>query len=114
MPMSEDELRRLGELETQLVQQPRLVKLARQLGAANVYNATRRLIVLTAAGGALGLALLIAGAVAHVGALVIAGIGILGGTQIVVGVAAIMVEVRAYRRQRLVTADAQRGRDAAD
>ena len=100
MPMSEDERRRLRELENQLAQQPRLVKLARQLSAASVYTGTRRLAIATAAGGALGLILLIAGAVTHTGALVTSGIAILGGTQIVVGVSAIVVEVRGYRRER--------------
>jgi hypothetical protein len=36
MPMSDDEKRQLRELEAEAAQQRSLVKLARQLGAANV------------------------------------------------------------------------------
>jgi hypothetical protein len=68
---------------------------SRQLGAANVYTALRRLAVLTAAGGTLALILLIVGAVLH-NALFVAGVGVRAGTQVLVGVAAIAVEVRAY------------------
>ena len=65
----------------------------------DVYTALRRLSVLTIAGGALGLILLVVGAVLH-NALFIAGAGVLAGTQILVGAAAIVVEVRAYRREQ--------------
>lgn len=99
MPMSDDERQQLLEIETRLRQEPGLVKLSRQLGAANVYTALRRLAVLTTAGGAVGLALLVAGIAAH-DALFAAGVGLLAGTQIVVGVGAIVVEVRAYRREQ--------------
>lgn len=99
MPMSDGERQQLLEIESHLRQEPGLVKLSRQLGAANVYTALRRLVVLTAAGGALGLILLVVGIVAH-NALFVAGVGILAGTQIAVGVAAIVVEVRAYRREQ--------------
>ena|SRR5215469_18894872 len=99
MPMSDEERRQLLEIETHLRQEPKLVKLSRQLGAANVYTAMRRLAVLTAAGGGLGLALLVVGAVLH-NALFFAGVGVLAGTQIIVGVLAIVVEVRAYRREQ--------------
>ena len=75
------------------------MKLSRQLSAANVYTALRRLAVLTAAGGAIGLILLVIGIAAH-NALFAAGVGVLAATQIVVGVAAIVVEVRAYRREQ--------------
>jgi len=75
------------------------VKLSRQLGAANVYTALRRLATATIAGGALGLILLVVGAVLH-NALFVAGVGVLAGTQVMVGVAAIVVEVRACRREQ--------------
>jgi uncharacterized membrane-anchored protein len=57
----------------------------------------RRLAVLTIAGGVLGLILRVVGAVLH-NALFAAGVGVLAGTQVIVGVAAIAVEVRACRR----------------
>jgi len=100
MPMSEEERRQLLEIESHLRQeQPRLGKLARQLSAANVHTALGRLWALTAAGGALGLILLVVGAVLH-NALFFAGVGVIAGTQIIVGVAAIVVEVRAYKREQ--------------
>jgi len=100
MPMSDEERRQLLLIESHLRQeQPQLTKLARQLSAANVYTAMRRLWALTAAGGAVGLILLVTGAVLH-NVLFFAGVGVLAGTQIVVGVAAIVVEVRAYRREQ--------------
>lgn len=99
MPMSDEERQQLLEIESHLREEPGLAKLSRQLSAANVYTALRRLWVLTAAGGALGLILLVVGIVLH-NALFAVGVGILAGTQVVVGVAAIVVEVRAYRREQ--------------
>lgn len=100
MPMSEDELRQLRELEGQLATQPRLTRLARQLSAANVYTGLRRVTVLWIGGGALGLILVIAGAAAGANAVVAAGVGVLAVTLLVVGAAAIVVEVRGYRREQ--------------
>ena len=94
MPMSDEEQRQLREIESHLTQQPRLVKLARQLSAADVYTALRRLAAFCAAGGAVGLVLLVVGAVLH-NALFPAGVLVLAGTQLIVGVAAIVVEGRA-------------------
>jgi Protein of unknown function (DUF3040) len=99
MPMSDAEQRQLLEIERHLRQEPGLVRLSRQLGAANVYTALRRLATATAAGGALGLILLVIGAVLH-NALFPAGVGVLAGTQVIVGAAAIVVEVRACRREQ--------------
>jgi len=65
MPMPEDERRELGELETQLSRQPHLVKLARRLSWASADTGLRRTSVLWGAGGAVGLSLVVAGAVAH-------------------------------------------------
>jgi hypothetical protein len=65
MPMSEDERRELGELETRLSRQPRLVKLARRLSSASVDTGLRRTSVLWGAGGAVGLSLVVTGAAAH-------------------------------------------------
>ena len=99
MAMSDEERRQLLEIESHLRQEPGLVKLSRQLGAANVYTSLRRLAAGTAAGGALGVMLLVAGAVLH-NALFAAGVGVLAGTQVLVGVAVIVVEVRATRREQ--------------
>ena len=99
MPMSEGERQQLLEIESRLRQEPGLVRLSRQLSAANVYTALRRLAAATAAGGALGLILLVVGIALH-NALFTAGVGVLAGTQIIVGVAAVVVEVRAYRREQ--------------
>ena len=99
MPMSDEERRQLLEIESHLRQEPGLLKLARQLGAANVYTPLRRLTVLTAAGGSVGLVLLVVGAVLH-NHLFFAGVGVLAATQVIVGVAAIVVEVRASRREQ--------------
>jgi Protein of unknown function (DUF3040) len=99
MPMSDEERRQLLEIETHLRQEPGLVKLSRQLSAANVYTPLRRLTVLTAGGGAIGLILLVLGAVLH-NSVWIAGVGVLAATQVIVGVSAIVVEVRAHRREQ--------------
>lgn len=100
MPMSEDERRRLLELEAELAGERRLVRLARQLGAANVYTGMRRITAVWIAGGAIGLSLVIAGAAAHAAAVIAAGLGTLVATLLLVGVAAIVVEVRGFRRER--------------
>jgi hypothetical protein len=99
MPMSDEERRQLLEIESHLRQEPVLVKLARQLSAANVYNSLRRLTVLTAGGATIGLILLVVGAVLH-SSVWVAGVGVLAATQVIVGVAAIVMEVRAYRREQ--------------
>ena len=70
MPMSDEERRQLLEIESHLRQEPGLVKLSRQLGAANVYTPLRRLATATIAGGALGLTLLVAGATKQADAVV--------------------------------------------
>jgi Protein of unknown function (DUF3040) len=99
MPMSEDERRRLRELETQLARQRRLVRLARHLSSASVDTGLRRTSVLGGAGGAFGLSLVVAGAVAHSAAVVNAGFAVLAGTLLLVGLALIVVEVRGQRRE---------------
>lgn len=99
MAMSDDERRQLRELEADVAQQRRLVKLARQLGSASVYTGLRRITVLWIAGGSLGLALVVAGAVAHSNAVLLAAVVVLAGTLILVGVASLVVEVAGYRRE---------------
>ena len=115
MPLSDEEQRRLRELEGQLDQQQRLVKLARKLSAASVYTATRRIAALWIAGSVLGLIIFIAGVAAHINALLAVGVLIVAGTLMIAGVAAIAVEVRDTRREHhsqlsleLEVVDAQR------
>lgn len=48
-----------------MAQQPRLVRLARQLESASVYAAFRRIAALWVAGGSLGLFLVIIGTMVH-------------------------------------------------
>jgi Co/Zn/Cd efflux system component len=99
MAMSDDERRQLRELEAEVAQQRRLVKLARQLGSASVYTGLRRITVLWIAGGSIGLILVVAGAVVHSNAMLIAAVVVLAGTLILVGVASLVVEVAGYRRE---------------
>jgi hypothetical protein len=99
MAMSDDELRRLRELEAEVAQERRLVRLARQLGSASVYTGLRRITMLWIAGGSIGLGLVVAGAVVHNNAVLAAAVVILAGTLILVGVASILVEVTGYRRE---------------
>jgi len=99
MPMPEDERRELGELETQLSRQPRLVKLARRLSSASADTGLRRTSVLWGAGGAVGLSLVAAGAVAHRTAAGTAGVVILIVTLLVAGVAVFVIAVRGQRRE---------------
>lgn len=100
MPMSEDELRRLRELEEELVKERRLVTLARHLGSASVDTGLRRTSTLWKVGGGIGLILIIAAVIAHSIALGAAAVIVLAATQMIVGVALIMVEVRGYRREQ--------------
>jgi len=95
--MSEDERRRLQELEAEMMQERRLVGLARQLESATTYTGFRRVATLWTAGG--GLILVIVGAVVQSTALLTAAVVVLTGTVITVGVASIMVEVAGIRRE---------------
>lgn len=99
MPMSEDERRQLGEAEAELADQRHLAKLARRLGEASVDKGMGRAIALWAAGGSLGLALVVVGAVARSSAAEAAGVVILIVTLLVVGVALIAVQVYGDRRE---------------
>jgi len=53
--MSDDERRRLQELEAEMMQERRLVGLARQLESATTYTGFRRVATLWTAGGGVGL-----------------------------------------------------------
>ncbi len=97
--MSDDERRRLQELEAEMMQERRLVSLARQLESATTYTGFRRVATLWTAGGGVGLILVIVGAVVQSTALLTAAVVVLTGTVITVGVASIMVEVAGIRRE---------------
>ncbi len=100
MSMSDDERRRLRELEAEIAQQRRLVRLARQLESANVYTGFRRITMLWIAGGSVGLVLVIAGAAVPSTALLTAAVVILTATVLTVGVASIVIEVAGHRREQ--------------
>ncbi|HEY6502205.1 MAG TPA: DUF3040 domain-containing protein, partial [Streptosporangiaceae bacterium] len=104
MPMSEYEERRWRELEAQLAQERRLVALARRVGSvrpeprdsAAPRPRTRaripsRTYFLWALGGSLGLILVLLGGVTHNALINTAGIIVLTGSLVLVGVALIAV-----------------------
>lgn len=99
MPLSDEERRRLRELEIEVSQQRRLVSLAHRLGSASVDTGLRRVTVLWIAGGSIGLILVVAGAVVHSTAVLAAAVVILAATLILVGLASLAVEVTGYRRE---------------
>ena len=115
MPMSEYEERRWRELEAQLAQERRLVALARRLGSARteprdpVRPRTRarmtraripsRTYFLWALGGSLGLILVVLGGVTHNSLLDTAGVIVLTGSLVLVGVALIAVGLTRSRRE---------------
>jgi hypothetical protein len=100
MPMSEDERRELQQLEAQLAQHRRSVKLARRLSSASVDTGLRRTAMFWGAGAVIGLILIVAGAVTHSTAVVAAGVMVLSATVLVSGVAVFIVEIRGQRRER--------------
>ena len=100
MPMSEDERRQLRQAETELADQRQLTKLARRLGEASVDKGMGRVIALWAAGGSLGLILVVVGAVGHSAAAEAAGVVILTVTLLVVGIALIVVQIHGDLRER--------------
>ena len=96
MTMSDDERRRWAELEAELSKHNRLAALTRRLG-----DMPWPLIILWwAIGGALGLALVVAGAVVHSSGLVAAGAISLTATVVPTGIALIATGLNDYRRQR--------------
>ena len=110
MPMSEYEERRWRELEAQLAQERRLVALARRLGSARpeprdpVRPRTRaripsRTYFLWALGGSLGLILVVLGGVTHNSLVDTAGVIVLTGSLVLVGVALIAVGLTRSRRE---------------
>jgi Protein of unknown function (DUF3040) len=112
MPMSEYEQRRWRELEAQLAQERRLVALARRLGAVRTEPRhpeparTRarippRTYALWGFGGTIGLVLVLLGAVTHNAMINTAGVVVLTGSLVLVGVALIAVGLTRSRREHL-------------
>ena len=112
MPMSEYEERRWRELEAQLAQERRLVALARRVGSVRTEprypprprTRTRaripsRTYFLWALGGSLGLILVLVGGVTHNALVSTAGIIVLTGSLVLVGVALIAVGLTRSRRE---------------
>ncbi len=110
MPMSEYEERRWRELEAQLAQERRLVALARRLGSVRtepphpVRSRARaripsRTYFLWALGGSLGLILILLGGVTHNSLVDTAGVIVLTGSLVLVGVALIAVGLTRSRRE---------------
>ena len=110
MPMSEYEQRRWRELEAQLAQERRLVALARRLGsvrpeprdpgpARTRARIPSRTYILWGLGGSLGLILLVLGGVTHNAMVNTAGVAVLTGSLVLVGVALIAVGLTRSRRE---------------
>lgn len=110
MPMSEYEQRRWRELEAQLAQERRLVALARRVGSVRAeppdpgpartrVRIPSRTYVLWALGGSLGLILVVLGAVTHDALVNTAGVAVLTGSLVLVGVALIAVGLTRSRRE---------------
>lgn len=99
MAMSDDELRKLQELEAELSEQRRMVSLAQRLSSANVDTGLRRVVMLWVAGGSTGLSLAIAGAAVHRSAVLAAAVIVLAATLIAAGVASLAVEIAGFRRK---------------
>ena len=110
MPMSEYEERRWRELEAQLARERRLVSLARRLGSVRTEprfparprtraRIPSRTYFLWALGGSLGLILVLLGGVTHNALINTAGIIVLTGSLVLVGVALIAVGLTRSRRE---------------
>jgi Protein of unknown function (DUF3040) len=109
MPMSEYEQRRWSELEAQLAQERRLVALARRLSSVRTEPSppgprrTRaripsRTYFLWGLGGSIGLILVLLGGVTHNALVNTAGVVVLTGSLVLVGVALIAVGLTRSRR----------------
>jgi hypothetical protein len=110
MPMSDYEQRRWRELEAQLAQERRLVALARRLGSVRTEprhpapartraRIPSRTYILWGLGGSLGLILVVLGGVTHNAMVNTAGVVVLTGSLVLVGVALIAVGLTRSRRE---------------
>ena len=108
--MSEYEQRRWRELEAQLLQERRLVALARRLGSVRTeprppepartrVKIPPRTYALWGFGGTIGLILVLLGAVTHNAMVNTAGVVVLTGSLVLVGVALIAVGLTRSRRE---------------
>lgn len=100
MPMSEDDRRKLAEIEARMQPTRRLTVLSRQLGSASVYTGLRRITAAWIAGGSICVIMLIAGSVARSSAVVTAAWALLAFLHVTLGIALIGVEVTGLRRDR--------------
>jgi hypothetical protein len=109
MPMTEYEERRWRELEAQLAQERRLVALARKVGSVRTEprpapaprtraRIPSRTYFLWALGGSIGLILVLLGGVTHNALINTAGVIVLTGSLVLVGVALIAVGLTRSRR----------------
>jgi hypothetical protein len=109
MPMSEYEQRRWSELEAQLAQERRLVALARRLSSVPTEppapgpprtraRIPSRTYFLWGVGGSIGLILVLLGGVTHNALVDTAGVVVLTGSLVLVGVALIAVGLTRSRR----------------
>jgi hypothetical protein len=114
MPMTEYEERRWRELEAQLARERRLVALARRLGSVRTdppnpgptRTRTRaripsRTYALWGLGGLIGLILVVLGSVTHNALVNTAGVVVLTGSLVLIGVALIAVGLTRSRREHL-------------
>lgn len=112
MPMTEYEERRWRELEAQLARERRLVALARRLGTVRTEprhpkpartraRIPHRTYVLWGLGGSIGLILVLLGSVTHNALIDTAGVVVLTGSLVLVGVALIAVGLTRSRREHL-------------
>jgi hypothetical protein len=110
MPMTEYEERRWRELEAQLAKERRLVALAHRLGTVRAEpqyprpararaRIPHRTYVLWGLGGSIGLILVLLGSVTHNALVNTAGIVVLTGSLVLVGVALIAVGLTRSRRE---------------
>jgi hypothetical protein len=110
MPMSEYEQRRWSELEAQLAQERRLVALARRVGSVRTEprpprpartraRIPARTYALWGFGGSIGLILVLVGGLTHNALINTAGVVVLTGTLVLVGVALIAVGLTRSRRE---------------
>jgi|ERR1700761_6947035 Protein of unknown function (DUF3040) len=112
MPMTEYEERRWRELEAQLAKERRLVALARRLGSVRTEprypgpartrsRIPARTYLLWGLGGSIGLILVLLGGVTHNALINTAGVVVLTGSLVLVGVALIAVGLTRSRREHL-------------
>jgi len=114
MPMSDEELRALRELERELAEQRRMVSLSQRLSSANVDTGLSRIVALWIAGGSTGFLLVIVGAVARSAAVLGAAVIVLAATLILAGLASVAVEANGCRHDNRPGGGQPRSTDDTD